>query len=63
MLCSLSTKLSQADVEKINSLEKELGTTLLAFSCHDTKAADIEEDKIKKIQELEKAMGVNLVAV
>ncbi len=63
MFCSLSTNLSKEDLTLINSLEAELGATLLAYSCHEGEPADISEDKVKKIQMLERKLGVSLVAV
>ena len=33
MLCSLSTQLGSEDLKAITTLENELGTPLLAFSC------------------------------
>lgn len=58
MLCSLSTKLGA-----IKTLEKELGKTLLAFSCYPLKPAEISKDQLAKVQEVEKKLGISLVAV
>jgi hypothetical protein len=63
MLCSLSTKLGPEDLKAINTLEKELATPLLAFSCHDLKAADVNADQLAKIQALENRLGMSLVAI
>lgn len=63
MMCSISTKLSDDDIAKINSLEDEIGSMLLAFSCHEVNAASISDDNLKKVQELEKNLGAYLVAV
>jgi hypothetical protein len=63
MLCSISTKLSDDDISKISSLEEEISSTLLAFSCHDVNPTSISDDNLKKVQELEKNLGVYLVAV
>jgi hypothetical protein len=64
MLCSLSTKLGSEDLTAINALEKELGTTLLAFSCRsDLKPADVTGDQLAKIKALEGKLGLSLVAV
>lgn len=62
MLCSLSN-LKEQDLEQIRALEAELGIPVLAFSCHDSKPAPLDEEKLKKIQEAEKKMGLSLVAV
>ncbi|WP_321496083.1 hypothetical protein [uncultured Desulfobacter sp.] len=62
MICSLSN-LKDQDVAQIKDLEKELGVTMLAFSCHDTKPTTLENATLEKIQALEKNLGVALVAV
>ncbi len=63
MLCSLSPKMEDTHLKEIQSLEAELGKTLLAFSCHDLKAADVTNNELEKIQTLEKKLGLSLVAV
>ncbi len=63
MLCSLSTKLGDKELSAIAALEKEVGNTLLAFSCHPLKPAEISEEQLAKIQELEKKLNIALVAV
>jgi len=62
MLCSYST-LDKANLEAIQALEKELGQTLLSFSCHDIEPAVIDDDALLKISELEMKLDVVLVAV
>ena len=64
MLCSLSTKLSTQDLEAINTLENELGSPILAFSCRgDLGFADVNTEQLAKIQALENKLGLSLVAV
>jgi len=63
MLCSLATKLDQGQLAEISSLEKELGTPILAFACHPMDAASIDTAKIDRLKELEDRLGVALVAV
>ena len=63
MICSLSTKLDEKAMGEINSLEKELGQTLLAFSCHNLKPKKISEKELSQIQALESKLGISLVAV
>jgi hypothetical protein len=63
MLCSLATKLDRKQLEEIGTLEKELGTPVLAFACHPAEPAVIAGDKIAKLEELERKLGVSLVAV
>ena len=62
MICSLSN-VKNVDLGKIKAIEKELGVTLLAFSCHDTTFANVDAEVLKKIQAVEKDLGVSLVAV
>jgi hypothetical protein len=63
MLCSLATKLDQGQIEEIESLAKDLGTPVLAFACHQTDAAPIDDVQIGRLKELEGKLGVALVAV
>ena len=63
MICSLSGKINDGDLKEIQSLEKEIGKTLLAFSCHDLKAASVTDAELDRIQSLEKKLGLSLVAV
>ena len=62
MLCSLSN-LDQNKVIAVQSLEKETGTTLLAFSCKDLKPTLLTAEQLAKIQKLEKELSLSLVAV
>jgi hypothetical protein len=63
MLCSLATRLDQDQIAEIESLAQDLGTPILAFSCHQADAARIDELQIGRIKELEGKLGVALVAV
>jgi hypothetical protein len=63
MLCSISTKLGEAELGEIGALEKDLGVTLLAFNCHPLDPAEIDDGQLTKITELEERLGVSLVAV
>jgi hypothetical protein len=63
MLCSISTKLGDGDLEEIGVLEEQLGVTLLAFNCHPLDPADIDDGQLTRINELEERLGVSLVAV
>ncbi len=54
-------KLNKDDLSKIQSLEKETGTILVAFE-KDSPYADLTEEQVKKIQQLEKELGVVLLA-
>ena len=62
MVCSLAS-LAAKDLKAIQSLETELGKPLLAFSCHDVRAAALKDDQLAKLRKLETDLGVYLVAV
>ena len=62
MLCSLS-RLDPSTVTEIQALEKDLGKTLLSFSCHDIQVAEVREEDLAKINALEDKLSVSLVAV
>jgi hypothetical protein len=47
----------------VQSLEKETGTTILAFSCKDLKPKMLTAEQLAKIQKLEKELSLSLVAV
>ncbi len=63
MFCGYSENLSKDDVNLLNNLEKEIGKTILAFSCQDFKPSDISQEQIAKIADVEKKIGAVLVAV
>ena len=62
MMCSLS-RLESKELEAIQLLEQEVGRPLLAFSCHDIRAAELEEEQLARIRDLEAKLGIYLVAV
>lgn len=63
ILCSFS-KAGKGELDEIQALEKELGKTLLAFSCPEMKiAGDLSEEQLKKIHDLEKKLGIVLMAL
>jgi len=62
MICSYAT----VDEEKLKSLQKlgkNMGRTLLAFSCQEIKPAQLTPEQLENIQTLEKDLGVVLVAL
>jgi hypothetical protein len=63
MLCSLATKLEPGQIQEIETLAQDLGAPILAFSCHETVAAPIDDAQIGRLKELESKLGVALVAV
>ncbi len=54
-------KLNKDDLGKIQSLEKETGTILVAFE-KDSPYANLTDEQVKKIQQMEKDLGVILLA-
>ncbi len=54
-------KLNKDDLSKIQSLEKETGTILVAFE-KDSPYAELTDEQVKKLQQLEKELGVILLA-
>jgi hypothetical protein len=62
MMCNLSA-LKSEELLRINELEKELGTPLLAFSCRELKPGEVSQDQLEKIKALETQLGMSLVAV
>jgi len=62
MLCSLAS-LDNDRVNAIQSLEKKIGKTLLAFSCKEMKIDTLKDEEIAQIKEAEHKLGVSLVAV
>lgn len=62
MLCNLS-KLDDAKLQEIKTVEQKVGKTLLAYSCYNVAPADLSRDEISQITEAEKKLGVVLVAV
>jgi len=49
MLCEIARKLEGQDLERIQSLEKDLGLTIVAFSCRSLDPA--REEKLQKMME------------
>jgi hypothetical protein len=49
MICEITRKLEGDDLEKIQSLESDLGVALVAFSCRALDAA--REEKLQKIMD------------
>lgn len=62
MVCSFSN-LNDSALKSIQKLEKEIGKTLISFSCRDIKPAVLADDVLAKVQKLEKELSVSLLAV
>ena len=62
MLCTLS-HLKKEEIEAIESLEKTIGKTLLAYSCKEADMAPVDDGQLKRIRDLEARLGVALVAI
>jgi hypothetical protein len=63
MICSLTNNIDEAKLSAITNLEKDLGKTLLAFSCHALNPSSLSADELQKVQDAEKKLGVSLVVV
>ncbi|HDJ29194.1 MAG TPA: hypothetical protein ENF28_08110 [Proteobacteria bacterium] len=61
-VCGYS-KIGKQQLETIDQLEKELGTTILAFSCNDVLAAQLSKEQLGRLQALEQEIGVSLIAL
>ncbi len=62
MLCTLAN-LEKEKLADIQTLEKSMGKTLIAFSCKDIKIVPLKEDELSQIKQVEKKLNVSLVAV
>lgn len=62
MLCTFA-HLEKEKISEIQSLEKKLGKTLLAFSCDDVDITPLKEAEITEIKQVESRLKVSLVAV
>ncbi len=63
MICSFSNNLDANALKTIADLEKDLGKTLLSFSCHDLTTSSLSADELQKVKDAESKLGVSLVAV
>jgi len=63
MMCSLATNVGTQQLDEIRSLELQLGTTLLAYGCHELQPAKKSDEQLAEIKKLEGKLGVVLVAV
>lgn len=62
MLYPLAT-LATEKLTAIQSLEKEIGTPVVALAGVDAETIALKKDQLQKLQELEAELGVVLVAV
>ncbi|MDE4907659.1 hypothetical protein L0665_03410 [Methanogenium marinum] len=60
MVCMGYASLSKGDIEKVKTVEKEMGVTLLAYEV--PTYSKLGDDDMKKIKDLEKDLGLSLVA-
>jgi len=61
MLCNVS-KLDQDKLDKISALEKELGKTLVAYTCSELDAAKLDDAQLSRLKQVEDELNVSLVA-
>ncbi len=62
MLCSFAA-IEDDKLKPLQELENDLGRTLLAFSCHEAKPAELTPDQLEKIKKLEQRLGLVVVAI
>lgn len=62
MLCTLA-QLEKDKLADVQSLEKSLGKTLIAFACKDINIVSLKEEELSQIKQVEKKLNVSLVAV
>lgn len=62
MICSYAA-MDESKLDSLQQLEKELGQTLLAFSCHEMKPAQLTPEQLERVQALENDLGVVIVAL
>ncbi|MGM0689791.1 MAG: hypothetical protein ACQESO_09445 [Bacillota bacterium] len=62
MICSYAT-VDDEKLKALQKLEKDMGRTLLAFSCQEIKPAQLTPEQLERIQALEKDLGFVVVAL
>lgn len=62
MMCTIS-QLDSSKLDEIKSTEQKLGKTILAYSCYDSKPAELSDSELNELKNLEQKLGVVLVAV
>ena len=62
MLCTFA-QLDGKKLKAVQSLEKKMGKTVVAFSCKDIGITPLKDEEIAQLRDLEKKLGVALVAV
>jgi hypothetical protein len=62
MLCTFA-QLDGEKLKAVQSLEKKMGKTVVAFSCKDIGITPLKDDEIAQLRDLEKKLGLALVAV
>ena len=57
MICEITRKLEDGDLERIQVLEKDLGFTIVAFSCR-----SLDPAREERLQEMMRELGPQLLA-
>ncbi len=55
--------LGSDQIQQIKALEKQLGTTILAFKGHEAKLAELSSDQLATLKQSEGKLGLTLIAV
>jgi hypothetical protein len=62
MLCTFAN-LDKEKLEAVQSLEKKIGKTLIAFACKEMSATSLEDNELAQIKEVEDKLGLSIVAI
>jgi hypothetical protein len=62
MICRLAN-LNKESLDAVRTLEKKMGTTLLAYSCEEASFETLNDEKLAQLKEEEQKLGVSLVAL
>jgi len=62
MYCTISNNLDKETIEKLKTLENDLGVTLIAFECKNPEFAELKGKDLEKIQDFEKKHNLSLLA-
>jgi len=62
MICSYAP-MDEKKLDSLQRLEEEMGQTLLAYSCHNMKPAELTPEQVERLKKVEEELGVVIVAL
>ncbi len=62
MFCTVA-HLEKDKLADVQTLEKKLGKTLIAFSCKNVEIAKLKDDELTQIRQIEQKLHISLLAV